>query len=132
MSMTDPIADLLTRIRNAYAVTKPSVDVPYSKLKSAVLKVMKEHGFIRDYSTELVEGRATLRIHLKYGPEGEKIINHIQRVSRPGRRVYVGVEEIPRPLDGLGLAIISTSAGVLSHVEAKRRRLGGEVLCEVW
>ena len=132
MSMTDPIADLLTRIRNAYAVTKPSVDVPYSKLKSAVLKVMKEHGFIRDYSTELVEGRATLRIHLKYGPEGEKIINHIQRVSRPGRRVYVGVEEIPRPLDGLGLAIISTSAGVLSHVEAKRGRLGGEVLCEVW
>lgn len=132
MAMTDPIADLLTRIRNAYRVSKRGVDVPFSKLKANVLKLLKEHGFIEEYSAEMVEGRATLRIRLKYGPEGEKVINHIVRVSKPGRRVYVGVGEIPRPLDGLGLAILSTPQGVLSHVEAKRRRLGGEVLCEVW
>ena len=132
MSMTDPIADLLTRIRNAQAVTKASVDVPYSRVKSGVLKVLKDGGFIQDYTSEMVGGRATLRVRLKYGPEGEMVINHIQRVSKPGRRVYVGVEDIPRPLGGLGLAVLSTSAGVISHVEARRRRLGGEVLCEVW
>ena len=132
MSMTDPIADLLTRIRNAQAVTKRGVDVPYSRLKSAVLKVLKEYGFIQDYETELVEGHATLRVRLKYGPEGEKLIRHIQRVSKPGCRVYVGVDDIPKPLGGLGLAVLSTSGGVVSHVEAKRRGVGGEVLCEVW
>ncbi len=132
MSMTDPLADLLTRIRNASGVTKRSVTAPYSKLKMGVLKVLKEYGFIQDYEVELLGGHATVRIRLKYGPEGEQLINHIQRVSKPGRRVYVGVEAIPRPLGGLGLAILSTSAGVVSHVEAKRQRVGGEVLCEVW
>ena len=132
MSMTDPIADLLTRIRNAHAIGKRSVGIPYSKLKSSILNVLKGAGFVKDYVSEMVEGRATLRVHLKYGPEGEQLINHIQRVSKPGCRVYVGVDDIPRPLGGLGLAILSTSAGVVSHVEAKRRRLGGEVLCEVW
>ncbi len=132
MSMTDPIADMLTRIRNAVAIRKSSVDVPYSKIKSAMLKVMKENGFIEDYTTELVKGHATLRVKLKYGPEGEQVIRHIQRVSKPGRRIYVGADEVPQPLNGLGLAILSTPAGVLSHRDARRRRVGGEVLCEVW
>ena len=132
MSMTDPIADMLTRIRNAQACGRGSVPVPYSKLKSAILRVLKESGFIQDYETELVGGRATFRVRLKYGPEGERTIKHLQRVSRPGRRVYVGIDDIPRPLGGLGVAILSTSAGVLTHREASRRRMGGEVLCEVW
>jgi small subunit ribosomal protein S8 len=132
MAMTDPIADLLTRIRNAQAVEKRSLDVPHSKLKSSILKVLKESGFISEYASEMVGGHATLRVQLKYGPEGEKLINHIHRVSKPGRRVYVGVDDIPRPLGGLGLAILSTSAGVISHSEARRRHVGGEVLCEVW
>jgi small subunit ribosomal protein S8 len=132
MAMTDPIADLLTRIRNANRTTKRQVDVPYSKLKVRILKVLKEHGFVGDYETELVGGHATVRVQLRYGPEGEKLINHIQRVSKPGCRIYVGADELPRPLGGLGLAVVSTSAGVMSHVEAARRRMGGEVLCEVW
>lgn len=132
MAMTDPIADLLTRIRNAHRVSMHRVDVPYSQLKGKVLDVLKTHGFIDDFDTELVEGKATLHVRLKYGPDGERMFSHLQRVSKPGRRVYVGAEKIPAPLDGLGLAILSTSGGVLSHVEAKRRKIGGEVLCEVW
>ena len=132
MSMTDPIADLLTRMRNGLAVSRRSVDIPYSRFKGQILKVIKEAGFIQDYQTELVDGRATLRVRLKYGPEGEKIIHTIRRVSTPGRRVYARVGEIPAPLDGMGLAIVSTSGGVMSHVEARKRRLGGEVICEIW
>jgi len=130
--MTDPIADLLTRIRNAYRTRKQSVDIPYSRLKSNILKIMKEHGFIQDYGSELVEGYATLRVRLRYGPEGERIMSHIQRVSKPGCRVYVNADEIPRPLNGMGIAILSTSSGIVGNMEAKRLRLGGEVLCEVW
>lgn len=132
MAMTDPIADLLTRIRNGVRVSKPSVAVPYSALKARVLDVFKAHGFIADHTTELDGGRAVLRVQLKYGPEGEKIIRHIQRVSKPGRRVYVGADAVPSPLNGLGLAVVSTSVGVVGHLEARRRKVGGEVLCEVW
>ena len=132
MAMTDPIADLLTRIRNAQRVKKEYVDVPHSRLKSSIIAVLKKNGFIDDFESVLVDGRAALRVRLKYGSEGESIIEHIQRVSTPGRRVYVGVDDIPNPLNGLGLAILSTSIGVVGHVEAQRRRVGGEVLCEVW
>jgi len=132
MAMTDPIADLLTRIRNAHRLSKRQVAVPYSKLKSRVLDVFKRYGFIEDFNAELAAGKAVLRVRLKYGPDGERMFSHIQRVSRPGRRVYVGLDAVPSPLNGLGLAVLSTSAGVMSHVEARKRRLGGEVLCEVW
>lgn len=132
MAMTDPIADLLTRIRNAHRVSKHQVPIPYSELKGRVLDVLKRHGFIEDFDTELVAGKATLRVRLKYGPDGERMFSHMQRVSTPGRRIYVGVDKIPAPLNGLGLAILSTPAGVMSHAEAKKRRIGGEVLCEVW
>ena len=130
--MTDPIADLLTRIRNAQRVNKKSVNIPHSRLKGSILSVLKKHGFIEDFESILVGGHATLQVRLKYGPEGEHLISHIQRVSKPGRRVYVGLDDIPKPLNGLGLAILSTSVGVLGHVEAQRRRVGGEVLCEIW
>ena len=132
MTMTDPIADLLTRIRNANSTMKSQVKIPHSKIKSNILSVMKKHGFIKDYESELVDGFATLKVQLKYGPDGEKIINHIQRVSKPGCRIYVGVDDIPNPLNGLGLAILSTSQGIVGQLEAKRRRVGGEVICEVW
>lgn len=132
MTMTDPIADLLTRIRNANSTSKNHVSIPHSKIKNNILSVLKQHGFIKDYESVLVDGFATLKVSLKYGPDGEKIINHIQRVSKPGCRVYVGVEDLPNPLNGLGLAILSTSQGVIGQLEARRRRLGGEVICEVW
>ena len=132
MSMTDPIADLLTRIRNANEIDAKRVKAPYSNLKKDVLRVLKEQGYILDYEPVLDGPKGVLRIHLKYGPDGEKIIRHIQRVSRPGRRVYRGCEELPDILSGLGIAIVSTSRGVMSNLEAKRLGVGGEVLCEVW
>lgn len=132
MSMTDPIADLLTRIRNANSIKRPQVDLPHSNMKRAIADVLKREGYIRDY--RLIEGehQGLLRIYLKYGPDGEFVINHIQRVSKPGRRVYRGTEAIPKILNGLGIAIVSTSQGILSDTEARTRHVGGEVLAEVW
>ena len=132
MSMTDPIADLLTRIRNANSIGAKSTEAPYSSLKKDVLKVLKEQGFILDYHPEMKGPRGMLRIQLKYGPDGEKVIRHIQRISRPGRRVYRGVKEIPEVLNGMGMAVMSTPRGVLSSIEARKMSVGGEVLCEVW
>ncbi len=132
MSMTDPIADLLTRIRNGLRIESESVTAPFSKLKKTILEVLKKSGFLRDFEVIMKDGRATLRIHLKYGPDGERVITHIQRVSKPGRRVYRGASDLPNPLNGLGIAVVSTSRGVVSHQEARSMKIGGEVLCEVW
>lgn len=132
MTMTDPIADMLTRIRNANAEVHSYLDVPSSKLKQEVLRVLKEEGYIENYSFVADKKQGMLRITLKYGPERERAITGIRRVSRPGLRKYVGVEEIPEVMGGLGLALLSTSRGVLSGEKARRQNVGGELLCLVW
>jgi small subunit ribosomal protein S8 len=132
VSMTDPIADLLTSIRNANENAARSTLVPYSKLKKEVLRVLKEQGFILDYFPEMKGKRGVLRIDLKYGPDGEKVIRHIQKVSKPGKRVYRQVDKIPAVLSDLGFFVLSTTRGVVSSLEAKKMNVGGEVICEVW
>jgi small subunit ribosomal protein S8 len=134
MSMTDPIADMLTRIRNGIQSRHDRVELPASKLKVEIAKILKSEGFISNYKVVDEDGKPskTLRIQLKYSQDGEPVIHGIERVSRPGRRVYRGKEDIPRVLGGLGLAIVSTSKGVLSANEAARNGVGGEVLCQVW
>jgi small subunit ribosomal protein S8 len=130
--MTDPIADMLTRIRNGVAVEAPSVDVPYSRIKHDICKVLVEEGFLVQF--EVIDGkpRATLRIQLKYGPDGEKVIQTIKRVSKPGCRVYKQTTDLKPVLRGLGIRVLSTSRGVMSDRAAKVRQVGGEVLCEVY
>ena len=130
--MTDPIADMLTRIRNAVRVERPNVDLPLSKVKCGLAEVLKREGYIWDWETVQAEPSNQLRIHLKYGPNGERVIRHIKRVSRPGRRVYSGTTALKPVLGGLGISILSTSRGVVSDREARQRKLGGEVLCEIW
>ncbi|MCI0703256.1 MAG: 30S ribosomal protein S8 [Planctomycetia bacterium] len=151
--MTDPIADMLTRIRNANEIERPFVEMPATKLKVAVAKVLLEEGFILGYRTgkyvetptegggknkdfqeveKLGEPHIVLQVFLKYGPDGERVIRHIERYSKPGRRVYQGYKEVKRVLDGLGIAILSTSKGVMSDREAKKQKVGGEILCTVW
>ena len=132
MTMTDPIADLLTRIRNANSNGAKTTKVPYSKLKKEVLRVLKAQGVILDYFPEMQGKQGVIRIELKYGSDGEKVIRHIQRVSKPGRRVYRRVQEIPEVLNGLGFSVLSTTRGVVSNEEAKKLGVGGEVLCELW
>ena len=132
MSMTDPIADMLTRIRNACRTRKDKVDMPLSKAKTGIARVLKEEGYISNFVEMPDSVQGTLRVYLKYGADDEDIICTIQRASRPGRREYVGLEEIPPVLDGLGVAILSTSAGILSDRECRARRVGGELLCVVW
>ena len=130
--MTDPIADMLTRIRNAVRVERPHVDMPVSKVKRGLAEVLKREGYIWDW--EEMEGKpaAQLRVHLKYGPNGERVIRRIRRISKPGRRVYSGATQLKPVLGGLGICILSTSRGVISDREARQRKLGGEVLCEIW
>jgi small subunit ribosomal protein S8 len=146
--MTDPIADMLTRIRNASAIERPVVEMPATKLKAAVAKVLVEEGFVLGYrvgqykdadghkefeeNSDWATPKLTLQVYLKYGPDGEKVIRTIDRYSRPGRRVYQGYRDVRRVLDGLGIAILSTSKGVMSDRQAKQAKLGGEVLCTVW
>ena len=130
--MTDPVADMLTRIRNALQVERAHVDMPCSRLKCAIADVLKEEGYIRDFEEIETRPRPTLRIRLKYGPEGEKVIQEIRRTSRPGLRVYRPVDGLPKVKGGLGVAIVSTSRGVMSDRQARARRLGGEVLCTIW
>jgi len=130
--MTDPIADLLTHIRNANSNGAKATTVPYSRIKKEILRVFKEQGVILDYFPEMQGKRGILRIDLKYGPDGEKLIQHMQRVSTPGRRVYNRVGDIPKVLNDLGFSVISTNRGIISDVEARKLNLGGEVLCEVW
>ncbi|QDT01512.1 30S ribosomal protein S8 [Adhaeretor mobilis] len=132
--MTDPIADMLTRIRNAVSVEKPEVAMPLSKVKRGVAEVLKREGYIWDWTEEAIDGRPVkdLRIDLKYGPNGERVIRHIKRVSSPGRRVYSRANDLRPILNGLGISIISSSRGVISDREARQKKLGGEVLCELW
>jgi small subunit ribosomal protein S8 len=130
--MTDPIADMLTRIRNAVRIERAAVEMPLSKVKRGLAEVLKREGYIWDW--EEVESRPAnqLRIMLKYGPNGERVIRHMKRVSKPGRRVYRGATRLRPVLGGLGISVISTSRGVISDREARQRNLGGEVLCELW
>jgi small subunit ribosomal protein S8 len=130
--MTDPIADMLTRIRNAIRVERPTVDMPSSKVKRGLAEVLKREGYIWDWKEVDGEPVSHLRIDLKYGPNGEQVIRHIKRVSKPGRRVYSGAAKLKPVLNGLGICILSTSRGVVSDREARQRQIGGEVLCELW
>jgi len=130
--ITDPIADMLTRIRNANTANHPVVDIPASKMKVAVAAILAEEGFIRTFERVQEGPQGTLRIGLKYGPEKEKVITGLRRISRPGLRVYIGRGEIPKVLGGLGLVIMSTSKGIMSGKRAKREGCGGEVLAYVW
>lgn len=130
--MTDPIADMLTRIRNGVSVERPHVEMPLSKVKRGVADVLKREGYIWDWQE--IEGQpiGQLRLDLKYGPNGERVIRKIRRVSKPGRRVYSRAKDLEPVLNGLGISVISTSRGVLSDREARQQNLGGEVLCEIW
>jgi small subunit ribosomal protein S8 len=137
--MTDPISDMLTRIRNAVAAKHVRVDMPASKLKAEIARILQDEGYIQGF--RLVEepaekpgqrARQLIRLFLRYGPQGEKVITGIQRISRPGRRVYFGVEDVPTVLGGLGTSILTTSHGVMTGRAAKKAGVGGEVLCNVW
>ncbi len=129
---SDPIADMLTRIRNGIRIDRDEVKIPSSKLKVGIAHVLKEEGYIADYD-EIDDGRqGILRISLKYGPMGEKAITSIDRSSKPGRRVYTGTKDLPRVLNGLGIAIVSTSHGVMSDRQCREKKVGGEVLCTVY
>lgn len=130
--MTDPIADMLTRIRNGLAAQHQRVDIPASRIKIDIARVLKEEGYITTYKV-IGEGvRKMVRVYLKYGPQGEDVITRLMRVSRPGRRVYVGAKEIPPVLGGLGVNVLSTSQGIMVGREARRRNVGGEILCRVY
>ncbi|NMB37976.1 MAG: 30S ribosomal protein S8 [Firmicutes bacterium] len=132
MVLTDPVADMITRIRNASSVKHESVDIPCSKLKVEVARILKEEGYIREYKVIEDDKQGILRIYLKYGPNKEKVISGIKRISKPGLRVYANKEEIPRVLGGLGIAILSTSQGVMTDRAARKSNIGGEVICYVW
>jgi small subunit ribosomal protein S8 len=130
--MSDPIADFLTRVRNASRVNKDRCDVPASNLKLELAKIFQEEGFIRSFKV-LEEGpQRTIRLYLRYSAEGESAIHGVERVSRPGRRVYRGVDELPRIRAGIGVAVVSTSQGLMTDSRARELRLGGEVMCRVW
>jgi len=147
--MTDAIADMLTRIRNANRIERPHVDMPVTKLKTNIARVLRDEGFIQDFQvgsegtdehglpsfrqlSDLSLPKLTLRVFLKYGPEGERVIRHIERISKPGCRRYVRAGEIRPVLDGLGISVLSTNKGVVSDRQARAQRLGGELLCIVW
>jgi small subunit ribosomal protein S8 len=129
---SDPIADMLTRIRNAVRERRTQVSIPSSKVKVGIARVLKEEGYIEDFDVVEDRGQGILRVDLKYGPRGEDLIHHIQRGSRAGRRLYLGVDNLPRVLDGLGIAVVSTSRGILSDRVCRERRVGGELLCTVY
>ena len=134
--MTDPISDMLTRVRNAVASKHARVDVPTSKLKAEIARILADEGYISGFKlvdeTSADGRRSVIRLFLKYGPHGEKVISGLQRVSRPGRRVYFGRDDVPHVLGGLGTSILTTSRGVMSGRDAVRAGVGGEVLCNVW
>lgn len=132
MVTTDPIADMLTRIRNANDAYHATVDMPASRIKAAVLEILKNEGFIKDVEQVEVDNHQNLRVTLKYGANREKVIKGLKRISKPGLRVYAGREELPKVLGGLGIAIISTSKGIMTDKAARKAGLGGEVLAYVW
>ena len=137
--MTDPISDMLTRLRNAVTAKHTRVDLPFSRLKAEIARILQDEGYIQGY--RIVEepaqkagrqARQLIRVFLKYGPHGEKVITGIERISRPGRRVYFGVDDVPQVLGGLGTSILTTSRGVMTGRAARKAGVGGEVLCNVW
>jgi small subunit ribosomal protein S8 len=147
--MTDPIADMLTRVRNANRTESPAVDMPSTNMKTQIARVLKDEGFVLDFQVgkmapgedgrlafqaqvDAQEPKKVLRVFLKYGPEGERVIRHIERCSRPGLRLYKSFKELAPVLDGLGISIVSTSKGIMSDRQARAQRLGGELLCNVW
>jgi small subunit ribosomal protein S8 len=132
MSNMDPVSDLLTRIRNAHLAKHDRVDVPSSKLKAEICRILRDEGFIRNYRLVDQQAFPMIRVFLEYDDSGEPAITHVQRISKPGRRVYRGADDIKPVLDGRGLGVISTNLGVLSDRQARERRVGGEVLCEIW
>ena len=132
MTMTDPIADMLTRVRNANSVKHETVDVPASNIKKEIARILLEEGFIRGYDVIEDGKQGIIRIQLKYGQEGERVISGLKRLSKPGMRIYANSEEIPKVLNGLGIAIISTSNGIFTDKQARQNKVGGEVICYVW
>jgi len=132
MSMTDPVADLLTRIRNAALEKHEKLEVPASRLKANVICVLKEEGYIKNFRLVRDDGRPMIKVFLKYTEDGASVIQGIRRVSRPGLRRYSSYQDLPRPLSGAGISIVSTSKGVISGQKARLEKVGGEVLCEVW
>jgi small subunit ribosomal protein S8 len=132
MVMTDPIADLLTRIRNANNVYMEKVEIPSSKMKAALAEIFKQEGFIKDVEYIADGKQGVLRLYLKYGSNREKVISGIKRISKPGLRVYAKKEEVPKVLGGLGSAVLSTSKGIMTDKQARSQGLGGEVICYVW
>ena len=132
MSMTDPVADMLTRIRNASLARHDKVDIPASGLKEEIARILQDEGYIKSYRRLEDRKQGLLRIYLKYSRDKQRVISGLKRISKPGRRVYVGKTELPRVLNGLGTAIISTSSGVITAAQCKREGVGGEVLCHIW
>jgi small subunit ribosomal protein S8 len=132
MAMSDPLADMLTRVRNAGMVKFETVDIPLSKVKVNVAKILKEEGYINDYHIDKSGPQGTLRIDLKYDQNLTRVITGLRRISKPGRRIYVNADSIPKVMSGLGIGIISTSKGVFADHQARKMRVGGEFLCEVW
>ena len=130
--MTDPMADMLTRIRNAIAANHPRVDIPGSKLKMEVARILKEEGYINSFSTKGEGPKYVIRVFLRYDAKGVSSITHLSRVSRPGRRVYVGSQEIPKVLGGYGINIVSTSKGLMSGKKARAEKIGGELIAEIY
>lgn len=132
MNTSDPIADFLTRIRNAVAAGHRSVEIPASKMKVAMANILKREGYIRDVSVEGDAPKQIIKLTLKYGPDNESVITGLKRVSKPGLRQYVNSENLPRVLNGLGIALLTTSNGVMTDIEARKSHVGGEVLCHIW
>ncbi len=132
MSMTDPIADMLTRIRNALAASREVVDIPSSKLKISISKILKDEGYIRNFKIISDSRHKYIRIFLKYDDKGVSVIGGLIRISKPSRRIYSGWQEIPKVLDGYGINIVSTSQGIMTDAQATAKRIGGEILCSLW
>jgi small subunit ribosomal protein S8 len=132
MNLTDPVADFLTRIRNAHRARHQKLDVPTSKLKTEIARILKEEGYIANYKATEEEGQKILRVYLKYGPNHEAVIRDLKRISKPGCRVYIGKDEIKRVQGGLGISIMTTPKGVMTGRQARREGVGGEILAEVW
>ena len=132
MVMTDPIADFLTRIRNANMVKHENLEVPASKIKRDIAEILKREGFIKDFESIEDDKQGVIRVFLKYGRNDERVITNLKRISKPGLRVYAKKDEVPRVLGGLGIAVISTSQGIMTDKEARKRGLGGEVICYIW
>ncbi len=132
MQITDPIADMLTRIRNANSAKHETVDIPASNMKKAIAEILNEEGYIKSYQIIEDGKQGVIRIALKYGPSKERVISGLKRVSKPGLRIYAGAEELPRVLKGLGIAVISTSRGIMTDKAARKENIGGEVLAFIW